>query len=142
MKKMKLLSERLRWAKSRKEEISATPLSWAALSRKCGATPAAVSRWVNDLNGIDSEYARPLAAYLQVDPVWLETGDGSPALSDSEIAASENSPITRDHIDADEIIELITLYKQSTGKGRQFILDSAHGAEKISKGRRGSASGD
>lgn len=78
MSNMKHLSERLAWAKAEKEKLEGRNISWADMARACGASPAAVSRWKNDLNGIDAEYARPLASFLGVHPIWLETGEGSP----------------------------------------------------------------
>lgn len=78
MQNFKLLSNRLDWAKAEKERRDEITYSWADLARACGASAAAVSRWKNDLNGIDSEFARPLAAFLGVDPIWLENGKGDP----------------------------------------------------------------
>lgn len=42
-------------------------------------------------------------------------------------------------VNADELIELILLYKQSTIKGRNFILQSARAAEKSASARSAAA---
>jgi phage repressor protein C with HTH and peptisase S24 domain len=78
MNNFNLLSDRLKWAISEKEvrenrriyQAEITTLFSPKISR------AAVNNWFQDKNGIDAKYARPLSEFLNVDPIWLETGDG------------------------------------------------------------------
>lgn len=72
----KLLSDRLLAAKKAKELRDGVRVTWVAMADACQVSPAAVSRWKADENGIDGKYARPLAAFLGVDAYWLETGNG------------------------------------------------------------------
>lgn len=86
MPNFKLLGDRLEWAKSEKETRDGREYSWADLARACHTptkkvSTAAMSNWKNNSNGINAEHARPLAMFLGVDPIWLETGNGSPVLS-------------------------------------------------------------
>lgn len=125
---MKLLSERLEWAKTEKEKRDGRTYSWAALGRECGVSPAAVSLWKNDENGIEGQYARPLALFLGVDPLWLETGSGAPYPSNDSNYSTNT--IQSEIAYTEQLTKLITLFSQSTEEGRNFILQSAGVAEK------------
>lgn len=78
---MKLLSERLKWAmkeKSKRDGVDTIP---ADIARAAGASATSVNYWLNDTNGISGAKARLIADYLGVNALWLETGDGNPALT-------------------------------------------------------------
>jgi len=49
----------------------------AELARVAGVSDTAVGLWLKGDNGIDAPNARALANYLKVDPLWLETGEGT-----------------------------------------------------------------
>lgn len=55
-----------------------TRITKGKLALEAGVSPAAVSYWFADTNGIQAEAARKLSAFLDVDAVWLEKGEGSP----------------------------------------------------------------
>lgn len=81
-----VLPDRLMWAKQAKETRDNSKLPWVVIARVAKVSTAAVSIWKNGGNGMTGESARPLAAFLGVNPVWLETGEGRPteALIDDE----------------------------------------------------------
>lgn len=79
---MNLLSERLRWAIAEEEKRrDGKPIKNAQLARAAQTSATSVGYWLTDMNGIAAPKARLLGEYLHVDPLWLETGEGSPALS-------------------------------------------------------------
>ena len=61
-------------------------------------------------------------------------GDGFLDKQDSKqlalVAESAKPPAAEGPVESDDIIELITLFQQSSQKGRQFILKSARAADK------------
>lgn len=83
MGNFKLLSERLKWAVE--QRLKGTPpvsrITKGKLALEAGVSPPAVGYWFSDTNGIQAPAARKLAAYLGVDPVWLEKGEGSPEVA-------------------------------------------------------------
>lgn len=83
MGKFNLLSERLKWAVERRLEASPTitRITKGKLALEAEVSPPAVGYWFSDTNGIQAPAARKLAAFLGVDPVWLEKGEGSPDIS-------------------------------------------------------------
>lgn len=50
----------------------------AELARVAKISDTSVGYWLKDANGMDAPNARLLGDYLHVDPLWLETGRGSP----------------------------------------------------------------
>ncbi len=50
----------------------------ADIARAADVSSATATYWLKDVNGISASKARPLAEYLEVDAVWLETGEGQP----------------------------------------------------------------
>lgn len=80
MENFKLLSNRLSWAVERR--LAAGPaglkISKRLLAQHAGVSAPAVSYWFADTNGIEAEAARKLSRFLEVDPVWLEKGEGNP----------------------------------------------------------------
>lgn len=77
---MKSLAERFKWAMDRKAEKDGRKVYAADVMRATGVSRTSVSFWLNGKNGIDGEYARKAASFLDVNPIWLETGEGSPDL--------------------------------------------------------------
>lgn len=78
---MNLLSERLRWAIAEEEKRRGEPIKNADLARAAQTSQTSVGYWLADANGIGAAKARLLAGYLNVDPLWLETGVGRPTWS-------------------------------------------------------------
>lgn len=80
MENWKLLSTRLRWAIERKLErdTSIKKITNAEIAKLAGLSPPAVGYWLKDVNGMQAEAARRLAAYFDVDAVWLEKGEDAP----------------------------------------------------------------
>lgn len=54
------------------------PITKAQLARAAQTSSTSVGFWLGDINGIAAPKARLLGEYLHVDPLWLETGEGSP----------------------------------------------------------------
>lgn len=74
---MNLLSERLRLAMQEESKRQGREIRPADVARACNSSATSVNFWLNDVNGIGAGKARLLADYLHVDPLWLETGEGS-----------------------------------------------------------------
>lgn len=80
---MKLLSERLEWAMAQKSARDNHEVIPADIARAAKSKNTAASFWLNNTNGISALKARLVADYLGVDPVWLETGRGTPEVKQS-----------------------------------------------------------
>ena len=80
MENFKLLSARLKWAVDQRlnAEPRITRITKGKLALEAGVSPPAVGYWFADTNGIQAPAARKLGAFLGVDAVWLEKGEGSP----------------------------------------------------------------
>lgn len=117
MKPMKLLSDRLAFAISHKKEadLNAGKVNQATIAKAAGVSPATVSYWFNDTNGISGELARKVGAYLLVDPVWLETG--KPPASGAVLDAPSMDLV---YLDGEEI-RLITQWRRCNDMGRELI---------------------
>jgi phage repressor protein C with HTH and peptisase S24 domain len=76
---MKLLSERLKWAMSEESKRQGREIRPADLARAANSSATSVNYWLTDTNGIGASKARLLGEYLHVDSLWLETGDGQAA---------------------------------------------------------------
>jgi hypothetical protein len=128
MSKWELLSKRLAWAVDRKlqTEPGLTKITNVKLAEIAGVSPPAVGYWYADANGMEAEQARRLAVFLDVDPVWLEKGEGEPLLS--TINRQPDNTVS-----AEEVCALISLFGKSTAAGRQQILDLAHVVQKIGR---------
>lgn len=74
---MNLLSERLTWALERARERGRVVVP-ADLARAAKVSNATVNYWLNDINGMSAAKARLAGAFLDVNPYWLETGNGAP----------------------------------------------------------------
>ena len=133
---MKLLSERLHWAMREKEKRDGITISPADVARSAKVTDAGASHWFSDTNGIGASKARLIADYLAIDPIWLETGEGSATGSMHKKAAAN---IIRDAVTPQEISELILFYGRSDIEGRQLVMataKSAAGVTQVSRGRK------
>lgn len=131
-----LLSDRLEWAKSRKEQRDGRTYSWAELGRQAGnVSSAAVSYWTQNTNGIYAVNARPLAEWLRVNALWLETGEGSP----DDLTFPPETDIGQIKDDVARIAQIIDWFRDCDSQGRDFIFDSAETA--IDRYRRADGSG-
>jgi phage repressor protein C with HTH and peptisase S24 domain len=74
---MRQLSDRRKWAMGRENSLGpgASP---ADLARAVKVSNATVNYWLNGINGMSAAKARLAAEFLEVDPIWLETGEGNP----------------------------------------------------------------
>lgn len=75
----KLLSERLRWAIDKKlaSDTGLKKITQSQVAKAAGVSPTAAGYWFADANGINAEQARRVGEFLGVDPVWLESGEGT-----------------------------------------------------------------
>jgi transcriptional regulator with XRE-family HTH domain len=121
-----LLSQRLDYGMRLRAERTGETVSAADCARAAGVSPAAVSLWRKDENQISSTYARKLADYFGVDPVWLETGNGYPEREKNLRASLESERAT-----ADQLTTLIKHFYSATPYGRDQLLDAAASVEKI-----------
>jgi phage repressor protein C with HTH and peptisase S24 domain len=85
---MNLLSERLRKAIAEEAQRRGEPIKNADLARAAKTSQTSVGYWLTDSNGIGAAKARLLGAYLNVNPLWLETGQGEMHVQDEAIANS------------------------------------------------------
>lgn len=83
------LSDRLAWAIAQKAGRENRKITYADLMRATEVTKGAVSCWKQNKNGIRGETAKKAAIFLEVDPVWLETGYGTPE-GDFSMAAGKS----------------------------------------------------
>jgi transcriptional regulator with XRE-family HTH domain len=130
MKKMELLSERLKWAIAQKVERDPhhSKITQADVARIADRSRTSVTFWYKDQNGMDAEAARPLADFLGVDAVWLETGEGEPFNGDqSSSPKSQTGELARSmRLEAESAKELrlLTVYRLANAIERETI-DSA-----------------
>lgn len=76
---------------------------------------------------MQGKYARPLAEYFGVDPLWLETGIGYPDREKNVRSALHNEKLV-----ADQLSQLIRHFFAATPTGRDQLLDfAAEGVEKM-----------
>lgn len=66
-------------------------ITQAQIAKIAGVSPTAAGYWFADTNGINAEQARPVAEYLGVDPLWLETGDGQALTTDAVLESIPGS---------------------------------------------------
>lgn len=129
--KMLLLSERLDYGMRLRAERTGQQISAAECARAAGVSPAAVSLWRKNENAISSQYARPLAEFFGVDPVWLETGNGYPE-REKNVAAS----IDAERTTADQLTTLIRHFFSATPFGRDQLIDFAAALDKLDSSMR------
>jgi transcriptional regulator with XRE-family HTH domain len=125
-RKFDALSERLEYGMRLRAERTGETVSAADCARAAGVSPAAVSLWRKNENSISSTYARPLALYLGVDPVWLETGVGYPEREKNIRASIETERAT-----ADQLTTLIRHFYSATPFARDQLLEFAANLERL-----------
>lgn len=140
---MKLLAERLTWAMEEKSKRDGVIITAAGIARAADASDTAVSLWLNG-GGISGKKARLVAAYLGVDPIWLENGEGKagPNIKDKDrlsLVPSEDSGMVQY---AKQVSELVYLFGTSTDIGRKLIFGAANDAPKIIGGNRAGMGSD
>ncbi|MGZ9713920.1 hypothetical protein ACXX82_24285 [Glaciimonas sp. GNP009] len=87
----------------------------SALAKLLNVSPQTVNNWED--RGISNDGLLKAQEAVGCDAIWLRDGIGKMQPGNSEI-------------EADEMIELIALYQQSTSRGREMILDLARSAAK------------
>lgn len=120
-----LLSDRLDYGMRLRAERTGETVTAADCARAAGCSAAAVSLWRNNENAISSRYARPLADYLGVDSLWLETGKGYPEREKNIRASLDAEKAT-----ADQLTTLIRHFFSATPFGRDQLLEFAAQLEK------------
>lgn len=91
---MNLLSERLLWAMQQEQKRrNGKRVTKAELARAAGVSDTAAGNWLKGDHGIDAPRARALAAHLNVNPLWLETGEGVP------VPQQETAPVGESELD-------------------------------------------
>lgn len=129
MENFKLLSARLKWAVERR--LAANPsekISKRLLAQHAGVSAPTVSYWFADTNGIKAEAARKLSKFLDVDPVWLEIGEGKPLMNALERVAGVMPVRAADRDDPDFIqIPMVKLRLQAGVTGFQTDPDRRDG---------------
>lgn len=124
---MILLSQRLEHGMRLRAERTGEPVNFADCARAAGVTAAAVSLWRKNENAMSALYARPLADFFGVDPVWLETGAGYPEREKNVEASIQNEQVI-----AGQLATLIRHFFAATPYGRDQLLDfAAVGIEKL-----------
>jgi len=89
MSNFNLLSKRLEWCIAEKQHRDNRRIYGAELASVADVSRAAVSNWMKDVNGISANQARLLGEFFNVDPIWLETGEGKPDVKKTKHIASE-----------------------------------------------------
>ena len=122
---MNLLSERLKWAMDKKTERDGTEVIAADLARAAKVSETSCSYWLAGSNGMSAAKARLVAAFLGVDPIWLETGKGSPELRTEET----NTVVESVAIPLNEHIAAVVKLMESTDeRGMRKVRDAAEDA--------------
>lgn len=117
---MKQLSERLIWAMKEKSARDGYEVTPADIARAASASDASASYWLNGSNGISAAKARKVAFFLGVNPVWLETGIGSPLLEGN--AANDPAPPSGE---IDEAMGILQAYRDGDELEREMLVDMA-----------------
>lgn len=126
MQRLTLLSERIDYGMRLRAERTGESCTAADCARAASVSPAAVSLWRKNENQISSVYARRLADFFGVDPVWLETGNGYPEREKNLRASIENERAT-----ADQLTTLIKHFYGASQVGRDQLLDFAASIDKV-----------
>lgn len=68
----------------------------ADIARAAKVSNATLNYWLNNVNGMSAAKARLVGQYLDVNPYWLETGNGHPEVDRSPVAQSQPTawPVT------------------------------------------------
>jgi phage repressor protein C with HTH and peptisase S24 domain len=125
---MNLLSERLLWAMQEEQKRrDGKRVTKAELARVAGVSDTAAGNWLKGDHGMDAPKARAIGAYLQVDPLWLETGQGSPVPDSREAVVIRSQPVRAHHPD-DPLPDDVVLVPESriefaAGNGRHAVFE-------------------
>lgn len=140
---MKLLAERLQWAMEEKSKRDGTTVIAADIARAAKATNTAASLWLSG-GGMSARKARLVAAYLAVNPRWLEDGDGQAIEKPRSKAHLNLVPAEENYFEqyTKQVSELVTLFGASTALGRDQIFGAANDAPKIIPGNQVGLTGD
>lgn len=107
-------------------------LSISDLAERAHIHPPEALRLLETRDSKASKYAGAIAAALGVSLDELHTGSLS----------SEPQPIPAHYVDCDEIMRLLTLYRQASAKGRSQILVAASVADKATVARTHNVAND
>ena len=151
-----LVSQRLAWSIKRKldHEPSLKKITQAAIAGVAGVSPTAAGYWFADTNGMNAEQARKLAEFLDVDAVWLETGEGSPTgLSQvAEPTRDVNSETSQKAgkglkamvllgVISDDESQLLANFRQNDQRGKKRVMETASNG-RLDDGRDGLVNDD
>lgn len=89
----------------------------SAVARLMNVSPQTLNNWEAEDRGISNEGLLKAQESIGCDAIWLRDGTGHMMGGAGDV-------------NADEMIELLALYQQSTSKGRDMILDLARSAAK------------
>lgn len=129
MENLKLLSGRLQWCIDRANSTGKINVNKTKIAEVAGKSRAAVTYWFQDVNGMDAASARKLGDYFNVDPVWLETGDGAPEMAsraahtgdDKSKAERQAAALQQMLLSASAEARLLTIYRLSSPEQRKII---------------------
>lgn len=119
---MKLLSERLSWAMSQKAARDGYPVIPAHVARAAKVSNATLNYWLKDVNGISGAKARLAGAFLNVNPIWLETGEGDPTPAKSGAPAESSKEAKLILAFPDEEM-LLDGYRRCDSRVRQQVIE-------------------
>jgi transcriptional regulator with XRE-family HTH domain len=120
---MKLLSERLKWAMQQKSERDGFEVLPADIARAANASSTSASYWLSDTFGISAAKARKVAEYLGVNPYWLETGTGEPAID--YVAPTAQETPKGGTLNADELMVVMSALRDGEELERDMLVSMA-----------------
>lgn len=122
-----------------KSDRDGVQVTQADLARATKATTAAVSYWLDGrTKSLKPHICRTLADYLEIDSLWLETGEGEPELKPHLVDVS--LPNSSEHETViDELMVVINAFHGGDAVDRKFLLDFARSVNvrNAAKRRRG-----
>lgn len=123
MEKLQTLEDRLEWCKRRKLERdpSLSKIPNTVIAKEAGVSRGAVGFWFRSGGGLKSINARKLARYFDVDPVWLETGEGTPEPKKAQQNTQALGGVLSPTIQTAAEMRLIAVYRLCGEKERQII---------------------
>ena len=101
------------------------------LARFVGVSPQAVQKWIAGDSEPKGKNLTKVAAFLGLSEALLRYGEmhGQPSPS-LKVVSTQDSLDLDDQVSADQIIELLSLFQQSSDRGRENILSAARAAAK------------
>lgn len=85
----------------------------------------------NPSKNIGKNIARRIEAAFNKESGWLDRLHIGPTAEAAAAAAELFEKVAEDYLRAEDVLDLITLFRRSTPKGREFIIKAAGSAEKI-----------